>query len=224
MGEMVSFKANGNKTDAYLALPKSGKGPGVVVIQEWWGLVPQIKGVADRLAAEGFVALTPDLFHGKTTTSPDEAGKMMMALKIDEAEKDLRGAIQYLLGHNAVTSKRVGTIGFCMGGALSLFAASKNSEVGACVVFYGGHPNVKPDLPNLQAPVLGLYAGKDGFVTPEIVKGLDAELTRLGKPHEFHTYPGVDHAFANETGKNYNKAAAEDAWRRAVAFLRANLQ
>jgi carboxymethylenebutenolidase len=110
-----------------------------------------------------------------------------------------------------------------MGGALSLFAASKNAEVSACVVFYGGHPNVKPDLPNLQAPVLGLYAGNDGFVTPESVQALDAELTKLGKPHEFHTYPRVDHAFANETGKNYNKAAAEDAWRRAVAFLHQHL-
>lgn len=237
MGEMVGFKADGRKTDGYLALPASGRGPGVLVIQEWWGLVPQIKGAADRLAREGFVALVPDLFHGKTTASPDEAGKLMMALRIDEVEQDLRGAIQYLLAHEAVTgpemavrpkpeslgNKKVGTIGFCMGGALSLFAASKNAEVSACVVFYGGHPNVKPDLPNLQAPVLGLYAGNDGFVTPESVKALDAELAKLGKPHEFHTYPGVDHAFANETGKNYNKAAAEDAWRRAVAFLHHHL-
>ena len=131
---------------------------------------------------------------------------------------------RYLLGDGHVTSNKVGTIGFCMGGALSLFASSKNTEVGACVVFYGGHPNVKPDLPNLQAPVLGLYAEKDGFVTEEAVRLLDAELTRLGKRHEFHTYPGVDHAFMNETGKNYDPAAAADAWRRAVGFLRAELR
>jgi carboxymethylenebutenolidase len=233
MGEMVGFKADGRKTDGYLALPESGRGPGVVVIQEWWGLVPQIKGAADRLAREGFVALVPDLYHGKTTTSPDEAGKLMMALRIDEAEQDLRGAVQYLLAHAAVAGsgtsagagakKKVGTIGFCMGGALSLFAASKNPDVRACVVFYGGHPNVKPDLPNLRAPVLGLYAGKDGFVAPDSVKALDAELTRLGKAHEFHTYPGVDHAFANETGKNYDEAAAEDGWRRAIAFFHRHL-
>jgi carboxymethylenebutenolidase len=223
MGSMIAFKANGHDTQGYLALPPAGKGPGVVVVQEWWGIVPQIKGVADRLAKEGFVALTPDLYHGKTTQSPDEAGKLMMALRIDRAEQDLRGAIQALRSHAAVSPKKVGTIGFCMGGALSLFAASKNPDVSACVVFYGGHPNVKPDLPGLQAPVLGLYAGKDGFVTPDSVRALDAELTRLGKAHEFHTYPGVDHAFANETGKNYNKAAAEDAWRRAVEFLREHL-
>jgi carboxymethylenebutenolidase len=222
MGEMVKFKANGREADGYVARPASGNGPGLVVVQEWWGLVPQIKGVADRLAGEGFVSLVPDLYHGDTTTSPDQAGKLMMALKIDGAEKDLRGAVQYLVAHKAVTQK-VGTIGFCMGGALSLFAASKNPEVSACVVFYGGHPNVKPDLANLKAPVLGLYAGKDGFVTPESVKALDAELTRLAKRHEFHTYPGVDHAFANETGKNYNREAAEDAWKRAVTFLKKEL-
>jgi carboxymethylenebutenolidase len=221
---MISFKANGHDTQGYVALPSDGKGPGVVVIQEWWGLVPQIKGVCDGLAREGFVALAPDLYHGETATSPDQAGKMMMAMRIDEAEKDLRGAVRYLLADSHVTSKKVGTIGFCMGGALSLFAASRNPEVGACVVFYGGHPNVKPDLPSLQAPVLGLYAEKDGFVSPEIVRQLDGELTQLGKRHEFHTYPGVDHAFMNETGKNYDPAAAADAWRRAVAFLRAELK
>ena len=223
MGEMVKFRANGRESDGYLAAPGAGKGPGVVVIQEWWGLVPQIKGVCDRLAGESFVSLAPDLFHGKTTQSPDEAGKMMMALRVDEAEKELRGAIQHLIAHPAVQPKKVGTIGFCMGGALSLFAASKNPEVAACVVFYGGHPNVKPDLPNLRAPVLGIYAAKDSFVSTDVVQKLDADLTRLGKRHDFHTYPGVDHAFANETGKNYDAAAASDAWRRAVEFLRKEL-
>ncbi len=222
MGEMVNFKASGREVDGYLATPASGKGPGLVVIQEWWGLVPQIKGVADRFAGEGFVSVVPDLYHGETTNSPDLAGKLMMALKISEAEKDLRGAVHYLTAHPAVIGK-VGTIGFCMGGALSLFAASKNPEVTACVVFYGGHPNVKPDLPNLKAPVLGLYAGKDSFVTPASVKALDDELTRLGKRHEFHTYPGVDHAFSNESGKNYDRDAAEDAWKRAVTFLKKEL-
>jgi carboxymethylenebutenolidase len=223
VGEMVKFAANGREADGYLAVPASGSGPGVVIIQEWWGLVPHIKTVCDRLAGEGFVALAPDLYHGKTTTSPDEAGKMMMALRVDEAEKDLRGAVRYLLAHGAATGATVGTIGFCMGGALSLFAASKNPEVGACVVFYGVHPNIKPDIPNLRAPVLGLYAEKDGFVSQEIVKQLSAVLTSHGKDHDFHTYPGVDHAFVNDTGKHYNREAAEDAMRRTVAFLRANL-
>jgi carboxymethylenebutenolidase len=224
MGEMISFRANGRDAQGYLAAPPGGKGPGVVVVQEWWGLVPHIKSVCDRLSNEGFVALAPDLYHGETTKSPDEAGKMMMALRIDEAEKDLRGAIRHLAGHTAVQPKKIGTIGFCMGGALSLFAASKNPEVDACVVFYGGHPNVKPDLPKLRAPVLGIYAEKDTFVSPEVVRQLDAELTRLGKRHEFHTYPGVDHAFFNETGKNHDAASATDAWRRAVEFLTGELK
>jgi carboxymethylenebutenolidase len=111
-----------------------------------------------------------------------------------------------------------------MGGALSLFAASKNPEVGACVVFYGGHPHVKPDLAALQAPVLGFYAGKDGFVTPQAVKALDADLTRLGKRHEFHTYPDADHAFFNDHRPEvYDAGAAADAWNRTLAFLRSEL-
>jgi carboxymethylenebutenolidase len=223
MGDMIRFKANGREAEGYLSVPASGSGPGVIVIQEYWGLVPHIKAITDRLAGEGFVALAPDLYHGETTTSPDHAWKMLLALRADEAEKDLRGAVRFLLDHKAVSPKAVGTIGFCMGGALSLFAASKNPEVSACVVFYGIHPNITPDIANLKAPVLGIYAEKDGFVSQDAVKALDAELTRHGKRHEFHTYPGVDHAFFNDTGKNYDGAAAEDAWTRATAFLRREL-
>ena len=219
-GQMVQFPSNGRKTDGYLAVPPQGQGPGVVVIQEWWGLVPHIKEVCDRFAAAGYLALAPDLYHGKSTTSPDEAGKLMMTMRIDEAEKDLRGAVQFLLQHKAVRGKKVGTVGFCMGGALSLYAATKNSQVGACVVFYGGHPNVKPDLPNLQAPVLGLYAERDGFVTPEAARQLEQELKKLGKSAEVHIYPGVDHAFFNDQRPQvYNAAAAEDAWKRVLKFF-----
>jgi len=223
-GEMVTFQSNGGTASGYLSLPASGKGPGVIVIQEWWGLVPHIKDVCDRFAAEGFVALAPDLYHGQSTTSPDEAGKLMMALRIDEAGKDLRGAADYLLNHGATTGSKVGTVGFCMGGALSLYAATKNEQVGACVVFYGGHPNVKPDLPNLRAPVLGLYAGRDGFVTPESVRELEQRLKELGKTAEIHIYPEVDHGFFNDERPTvYNEAAAKDAWRRVIAFYRERL-
>src|SRR5215510_10552582 len=115
MGENVSFQSNGAQTNGYLATPKTASGPGVVVIQEWWGLVDHIKDVCNRFAAEGFVALAPDLFHGQIAKSPDEAAKLMMALRIDEAEKDLRGAINYLLDRPAISTSKVGTIGFCMG-------------------------------------------------------------------------------------------------------------
>lgn len=225
MGESVKFQSNGGATSGYLAIPEAGHGPGVIVIQEWWGLVAHIKDVCDRFAGEGFVALAPDLYHGEIAKSPDEAGKMMMALRIDEAEKDLQGAINYLLEHKATSSQKVGTVGFCMGGALSLYAATKNQSVGACVVFYGGHPNVKPDLPNLHSPVLGIYAGRDGFVTPESVHKLEKQLHALGKSIEAHIYPGVDHAFFNDTRPEvYNAEAANDAWRRVVQFLRMQLR
>ena len=223
MGERITFKVNGTTTPGYLARP-TGRGPGIVVIQEWWGLVPQIEGVADRLAEAGFVALAPDLYHGRSTTSPDQAGKMMMAMRVDEAERDLAGAIDYLASQTDVSPKKIGTVGFCMGGALSLFAASKNPEVGACVVFYGGHPHIKPDVAALHAPLLGIYAGRDGFVTPESVTLLDEELTRLGKRHEFHTYRDADHGFFNERRPEvYDAAAAADAWEKTLAFFRREL-
>lgn len=224
-GEMVEFPSNGGAASGYLSVPALGKGPGVIVIQEWWGLVPHIKDVCDRFAAEGFVALAPDMYHGESAKSPDEAGKLMMALRIDEAESDMRGAIQYLLSHEATSSDRVGTIGFCMGGALSLYAASKNPRVGACVVFYGIHPNVKPDLANLQAPVLGIYAERDGYVTPAVVHELEARLKQHGKSAEMLIYPGRDHGFFNDTRSEvYDEADAKDAWRRVLNFFAEHLK
>lgn len=221
---MITFPANGSETAGYLAVPPSGTGPGVIVIQEWWGLVDHIKGVADRFAREGFVALAPDLYHGETAKAPDEAGKLMMALNIDEAEKDLRGAIRALQSEGRASGSKVGTVGFCMGGALSLYAASKNPEVAACVIFYGIHPNVKPDLPNLQAAVLGLYAENDANVPPEAVRALESQLQALGKSVDFHIYPGTNHAFFNDTRQEvYDADAAADAWSRTIKFLRQHL-
>jgi carboxymethylenebutenolidase len=225
VGELVEFAANGGTDSGYLAIPRAGRGfqpgPGVIVIQEWWGLVDHIKDVCDRFANEGFVALAPDLYHGATTKSPDEAGKLMMAMNIDQAEKDLSGAVKYLLDHDAVTGEKVGVVGFCMGGALALYAASKNPNINACVVFYGIHPSVKPDLPNLQGPVMGNYAENDAFVTPDSVRQLEQQLTTLGKQVDFKIYPGTDHAFFNDTRPEvYNAQAAADAWQRTIQFLR----
>ena len=223
--EMVKFKSNGATTEGYLAVPAKGKGAGLIVIQEWWGLVPHIKNVCERFAAEGFVALAPDLYHGEKTTSPDEAGKLMMALDIERAERDLRGAINFLLAHPSVNSTKVGTVGFCMGGVLSLYAAAANEQVGACVVFYGIHPKVEPDLPNLQAPVLGIYAECDDSVPPTAVHALEEKLKSLGKDVRVHIYPGTDHAFFNDTRPEvYDAEAAADAWRRTIAFFRRHLK
>src|SRR5438552_5825365 len=119
MGEMVEFPSNGTSAEGYLATPAGGSGPGVVVIQEWWGLVPHIKDVADRFAAAGFVALAPDLYHGESTTEPDEAGKKMMAMNIEKAAKDMSGAVDAVAERSSNAAK-IGVVGFCMGGGLAL--------------------------------------------------------------------------------------------------------
>jgi carboxymethylenebutenolidase len=224
VGELVEFRSNGGTDSGYLAIPEQGSGPGVIVIQEWWGLVDHIKDVCERFAGEGFVALAPDLYHGTTTKSPDEAGKLMMSMRIDAAEKDISGAIDYLLNHQATTGDKAGVVGFCMGGALALYTATKNANVGACVVFYGGHPNVKPDLPKLQSPVLSISGDKDKSVTPEVVHKLEQQLKSLGKQVDVIIYPGADHAFFNDTRPTvYVPEAAEDAWRRTIDFFHKHL-
>jgi carboxymethylenebutenolidase len=221
----VEFTCGTHRTKGHLAAPKSGKGPGVIVIQEWWGLVPHITQLADRLAAEGFVALAPDLYHGRCTTDPDEAGRLMMGLDVPKVAADLRGAIDFLRARPECSSKKVGTVGFCLGGQLSLFAACVHPDaVGACVNYYGVHPNVKPDLSKLAAPVLGFFAEKDAYVNGPVVKELSDRLTKAGKKHEFKTYPGVNHAFFNDTRPDvYDAKAAADSWAKIVAFFHANL-
>jgi carboxymethylenebutenolidase len=223
-GEMIRFSNGDASYEGYLSRPAQGKGPGVIVLQEWWGLVDHIKDVCDRFAAEGFVALAPDLYAGKTTQEPDEAGTLMQALNIGETEKILRKAVRRLLDDEATQGEKVGVVGFCMGGQLALYAASGNSEIGACVDYYGIHPNVTPDLRNLNGPVLGFFAEHDPYATPEAVSALSRELTLLEKPHEFVTYPGRDHAFFNDDRPEvYDREAAEDSWRRTLEFFRQNL-
>ena len=224
MGEMVQFPFAGGTTGGYLATPEQGSGPGVIVIQEWWGLADHIKDVCDRFAEAGFVALAPDLYHGKLTKSPDEAGKLMMALRIDEAERDLSAAVDYLETQDSNTSEKLGVVGFCMGGALALYAATKNSKIGACVIFYGIHPKVKPDLPNLHAPVLGNYAERDGSVPPKVVHDLERKLKDLGKQVDMKIYKNADHAFFNDTRPEvYDAEASADSWQRTIAFMRQHL-
>jgi carboxymethylenebutenolidase len=222
-GKMVEFPSNGHTAKGYLATPTSGKGPGVIVIQEWWGLVGHIKSVADRFAAAGFSALAPDLYHGQTASEPDAAGKLFMALNIERAEKDLSGAAKYLAGHSSTA--KLGAVGFCMGGQLALFAGCTNPSVGPVVDFYGIHPNVKPDYSKLSGPVLGLFAEKDAFVTPQTARQVEADIKKAGKTVDIHIYPGVDHGFFNdERADVYNKASAEDAWRRTLDLFKTTLK
>jgi carboxymethylenebutenolidase len=209
---------------SYLSEPAPGSGragKGVIVLQEYWGVNDHIKDVTDRFAREGFRALAPDLYHGTIAKSPDEAMKLLMALNIAQAEQDLRGAVAHLKG---LTGRPVGVVGFCMGGALSLFAACRNgNDIGACVVYYGGHPKVEFDFDGLTAPVLGHWAETDDFANQNAVK-IEAALKQRGKPYEFHRYPGTKHAFFNDQRPGvYDAEAAQLSWDRTLAFFDAHL-
>ncbi|HEX8532289.1 MAG TPA: dienelactone hydrolase family protein [Cytophagales bacterium] len=224
-GSIITFPSNGGSASGYLAVPQSGKGPGVVVIQEWWGLVDHIKDVCNRFAAAGFTALAPDLYDGQATKSPDEAGKMMMALNISEAEKKLRGAVEHLMRLENVSSPKAGVVGFCMGGQLALYAATVDRNVAATVDFYGIHPHVKPDFTKLAGPVLGIFAENDKTVPQEAIVQLQQDIRAAGKTCDIYVYPNVDHAFFNDTRPAvYSEIAASDAWDRTLRFLRENLE
>ena len=222
MGEIVSFKSNGSMGSGYLA---DGGGPGVIVIQEWWGLVPHIKNVADRFAAEGFTALAPDLYRGEAASEPDEAGKLMMGLKLDRAGKDLSGAVDLLQEKTGRT--KVGVVGYCMGGGLTLpLACQRPDAVAAAAPFYGviPWPEAQPDWSAISGVVEGHYAENDAFATPEAARALEVDLKSRGKNATFHVYPGTHHAFFNDDRPDvYDATASNTAWTRVLALFRANL-
>lgn len=222
MGQMVSFKANGGTAEGYLATPAGGRGPGVVVIQEWWGLNDQIKGVADMLAREGFNALAPDFYHGTVTREPNEAGKLLMELDLARAARDGRGAARHLASHPGTSSKKVGVIGFCMGGLLALLTGAEASDVVGAVVDCYGVGKAKPDFARLRGiPVLGIFGGKDASLDPQAIAGLEKRLAEAGAPFEKKVYPDADHAFLNEQRPDVHRADdAKDAWGRIVPFLK----
>lgn len=225
MGSMVEFKANGRNGTGYLATPPSGKGKGLIVNQEYWGLVDHIKDVAERFAKAGFVTLAPDLYHGKITKSPDEAGKMLMALNIAEAGKDMKGAAAYLLGNSAVTSKRVGIVGFCMGGQLAMYAGMEYPEsIAAVVDFYGIHPAVQIDAKRLRVPVLGHFGKQDKSVSEESVATLATSIKGSGAGGSFdYHYYDAGHAFFNDTRPVYSERDAKVSWDRTLDFLNAHV-
>ena len=197
------------------------------MIQEWWGLVPHIRDVCDRFALNGFVALAPDLFHGESTTEPDEAGKLMMALNIDQATRDMSGAVDHLLGLDAVTSAHVGVTGFCMGGGLALaLACARPDAVSACVPFYGviPWPDLQPDWSKLEASVLGHFAEHDSMFGPDQVRALEERLEAEGKEFELIIHPGVQHAFFNDTRPEvHDEEVSARAWGQTLEFLKANV-
>jgi carboxymethylenebutenolidase len=226
---MIEFAVNGTSARGYLAVPESGSGPGVVVLQEWWGLNPQIKGVADQLSAEGFVALAPDLYHGELAghEEMDKAGELMNTLPPERAARDMSGAITALLDHSAVTGDAVGVVGFCMGGMLTLLiTALEGDRVAAAAPFYGAPlGDGGPDWSNLSATVEGHFAENDDFFGPEPVKALEATLQDMGKDVTFTVHDGTGHAFANEENVlgTYDADAAAVAWGRTLDLFRTSL-
>ena len=221
---MISFQHGTETYTGYLSTAVGGRGPGVIVLQEWWGLVEHIKDICDRLAHSGFTALAPDLYGGKSTTEPDEAGSLMMALNIAETEKILSSAVDTVLSHPSVEGHTVGIAGFCMGGQLALFAAGANPKITATADFYGIHPNVKPSYSTIKGSVLGIFAEHDDYASPAAVAALDQALTEANVPHRFKTFAGRHHAFFNDTRPTvYDSEAAQEAWNTLVNFFVANL-
>lgn len=222
----VTFASNGGQAHGYLAVPESGSGPGVIVIQEWWGLTDHVADVANRLAAEGFVALAPDLFGGKVAHDADEAGEMMQNLPVTQAATDLAGALTYLEESDAVTSDTVGAVGFCMGGGLVLvLAAQQGDRIGAAVPFYGVGGYDEVDLSAITAPILGHFGTEDGFAPTEQVDDLEAKLAASAAEVEIRRYEGKGHAFFNDEDHlgTYDAEAAQQAWDATIAFLKAKL-
>jgi carboxymethylenebutenolidase len=195
------------------------------VLQEWWGLVPQIRSVCDRLARAGFVALAPDLYRGDSTTDPDEAGRLMMELEIERAGRDLEAATEALRRESATLGARVGCIGFCMGGQLALYAACRRPEIGAVVDCYGVHPNVSLDLESCRAKVLGVFAENDDFISAADVQHLEEALSSAGVEAKLLTYVGVQHACLNDARPEvFDAETAAEAWRDIETFFEAELR
>lgn len=225
MGTLVEFPSNGGTDQGWLVVPASGTGSGVIVIQEWWGLVDHIKDVCERLGRAGFVALAPDLYHGRSISNrePDEAQKTMMALNIQQAAKDISGAVDFLRRQDAVTGDGLGVVGFCMGGGLALLLALQRPDaIRAVVPFYGVVPQQSgtPDWSTLGGAVQGHYAEHDDFAGPKVARQLEADLKRAGKQAEIFLYPGTHHAFFNDTRPDVHDASASTlAWERTTSFL-----
>jgi carboxymethylenebutenolidase len=221
----VTFASNGAEAHGYLAVPAAGKGPGVVVIQEWWGLTSHIAAIADRLAAAGFVALAPDLYGGTTTHDASEAGRLMQELPVGRATRDLSGAVDFLLGRDDVTSRQVGLIGFCMGGAFVLtLAVQEGDKVAAAVAFYPAG-RLPDEYKGLDAAVLVHLGESDDFVPVAVADEIAAKIkAATGSEPEIHRYPAA-HAFLNDENLlgTYDPDQATKAWDRTVEFLRENL-
>jgi carboxymethylenebutenolidase len=227
VGEQVRFASNGTTSEGYLVVPESGAGPAVVVIQEWWGLVGHIMEVAEHFAAEGFLALAPDLFHGEQTAEPDEAQKLMMGLQMDQAARDIAGAASYLAGRPENTGRGIGCVGFCMGGSLALWSATLSDDIVATVGFYPAVPWER------MSPTWTRYEGKramihtdedDGGCAADGIQTAIKAIEQAGGEVSCFDYPGTHHAFFNDHRTEvYDETAATEAWSRTMNLLRSTI-
>ena len=238
MGEMVSFASNGGMSEGYLVVPDSPNGSAVIVIQEWWGLVGHITSLADRFAGAGFVALAPDLYHGEQATEPDEAAKLAMSMRLDEAAKDIAGAADFLVGGAESLAAGGGTrapgerpevaaVGFCMGGSLALWSATLSDRIVTTVGFYPGldWERVAPEWSRYHGKSALIHcSGSDGSSAAPGVQAARQAITGAGGACTVYDYPGTEHAFFNDDRPEiYNDGAAATAWARTLEFLRATL-
>jgi len=220
----VEFEAGGRTARGHLVAPENGgKRPGLIVIQEWWGLNDHIKDIASRFAGEGYVVLAPDLYDGVVTKDPEEAARLMQELDQERALDTLNGAVEYLKKQDNVDPEKIAVTGFCMGGGYALLLATRNRDIKAAAPFYG---DVPPDdaLKNLSAPVLFIGAGQDNWITPGKMGRLKSAMEKYGKEGEVKIYEEAGHAFFNDTRPEaYDKEAAKDAWKSVNEFLKQEL-
>lgn len=229
-GRMIEFATGGAPAQGYLAAPEGGTGPGVVVLHEWWGLTEPIRQACDRLAEAGFVALAPDLYHGKTTASVAEAEALGGALdeQVEQWRGDIRGAVEYLRQHIPTSpesgSGAFGLVGLSLGGAYALdMSVNMAEDIAAVVIFYTAWAG--PDYRRAQAAYLFHFAEHDQFESAESVAELERALRDAGRQATFYTYPATTHWFTDaDVPDAYNAEATELAWERTLAFLNAELR
>jgi carboxymethylenebutenolidase len=221
----IEFPTSAGSAPGYLAVPAGEHGPATIVLQEWWGVDEHVRSLCDRLAAEGFYALAPDLYRGETTTQPSEAQQKMMAMSMADAEKDMCGAADFLASQPGFEGPGVGAVGFCLGGGLAVWAAATCPNIAAAVTYYYVMPHGKPDFSGIGCPVLGHFGTGDEFVPVQAAEALEVELRDAGANVEFHFYEGAGHAFFNDTNRmgTYDDGLARTSWERTVSFLRSAL-
>jgi len=223
----VTFPSGGGEAHGYLALPKSGSGPALIVIQEWWGLVDHIKDMADRFAAQGFVVLAPDLYGGRVAHDGKEAAQLMSELPEEKGAEMLSGAVDYLLEQEAVSSSTVGAIGFCMGGGFVLaLAAQQGERVSAAVPFYGVGQALPESYAGIRAAVQGHYGEQDSLYPADKAREQEQQIRDESGADVEYFYYDAPHAFANDSNPsgNYRPDAAKLALSRATEFLQARVR